>query len=324
MSSSKSLRHILKHFTNKRILVVGDLMLDRYIWGQVRRISPEAPIPVVESRREDAKAGGAANVAMNLAALGAKVSCAGFIGNDSAGKQLRLSLEDKGIDCQGIVSTRVRPTTTKTRVIAQHQQIVRIDNEDASPLPPSLITSIKKRLFPLLDHQDGIILSDYNKGLLSSGLAEAIISAGSKSHKLVTVDPKPQNVSHFRGATLITPNRAEAEGACKKTFRDEHELIDGGFTLQKDLDFQAVLITRGEEGMSLFENGAHTHFPTVAKRVFDVTGAGDTVIAAATISLCAGASFADAARIANVAASISVENVGAYAVSLKELAEALN
>lgn len=323
MATSSSLKNVLKRFSGLRILVVGDLMLDRYVWGRVRRISPEAPIPVVETQREDARAGGAANVAMNLAALGASVTCAGCVGSDEAGRILRAELEARKIDCRGLVATRQRPTTTKTRVIAHHQQVVRIDHEDSSVLSPSLVRSLERTVLPLVAAHDGVVLSDYNKGMLSSGLSEMIIGAAAESGKVLTVDPKPQNIAHFAGATLITPNKSEAEGACKKAFRSEEDLLAGGFSLRDEYRFKAVLITRGEEGMSLFDPSGHTHVPTVAKRVFDVTGAGDTVIATATLALCAGAGFADAARISNIAAGISVENVGAYAVSLAELTGAM-
>lgn len=296
-------------------------MVDAYIWGRVSRISPEAPIPVVEVMKEESRPGGAANVGLNMMALGAKVDFLGVIGNDSAGEQMRRDLQMRGAGVTGIINSDCRPTTIKTRVIAQHQQMLRIDKESVLPLAEERSTALLAAADPLVAAVDGIVFSDYNKGVLQKALVEALTQAA--QGKIITVDPKPQNMSLFRDATLVTPNKKEAEGAVGFPLRSEEAVRLAGEKLRAELNLKATLITRGEEGMSLFDGVSHTTIPTQAKQVYDVTGAGDTVISVATLALCAGASFKEASILANLAAGITVGHVGVHAVTASELIAAI-
>jgi D-beta-D-heptose 7-phosphate kinase/D-beta-D-heptose 1-phosphate adenosyltransferase len=312
---------LVSRFRNLRILVIGDLMIDAYIWGKVNRISPEAPIPIVEVLKEESKPGGAANVGLNLMRLGARTSFSGVTGNDDKARLLTDDLRARGADTSAIVACQDRPTTVKTRIIAQHQQIVRIDRESATPLPPAGLDRLLAAIKPRLAEVDGIILSDYNKGTLQASLVSEVIRLA--HGKVITVDPKPANIRLFKGATLITPNKKEAEQAAGFPLQDEESVQRAAALLQSDLSLSATLITRGEEGMSLFDGSQHTNIPTQAKNVFDVTGAGDTVISVATLALCAGATPLEASVLANIAAGITVAHLGVYAVSPEELLAAV-
>lgn len=312
---------LVHRFKNLRILVIGDLMIDAYIWGKVNRISPEAPIPIVEVLKEESKPGGAANVGLNLMRLGTHTLFSGVTGNDDNARLLTDDLRARGADTGAIVACQDRPTTVKTRIIAQHQQIVRIDRESATPLPSAGLDRLLAVLRPRITEVDGIILSDYNKGTLQAPLVSEIIRLA--RGRVVAVDPKPANVGLFRGASLITPNKKEAEQAVGYLLRDEESVRKAAAQLQSDLSLGNTLITRGEEGMSLFDGTQHTHIPTQAKNVFDVTGAGDTVISVATLALCAGATPLEAAVLSNIAAGITVAHLGVYAVSPEELLAAV-
>jgi len=312
-----SLKKIVGGFKGKKILVVGDLMIDEYIWGNVSRISPEAPIPVVEVSREELKPGGAANVIINLIAMGAKVYCAGVVGADANAHKLEKYFKEHKVDYSAVVEDAKRPTTIKTRVIAHNQQVVRIDKEKKLAISPDIREKMLEKLKPVIKKMDGIILSDYNKGMMTKEIVDGVMKAA--AGKIVAVDPKPQNMELFKNATLITPNKKEASGATGIEIETEKDILDAGNKLKKELNIKAVLITRGEDGMSLFEDSGVSHVPTVAREVFDVTGAGDTVISVATLALCAGADFKQAAVLSNVAAGISVAEVGVYAVKADEL-----
>ena len=312
---------IVSRFRSLRILCIGDLMVDAYIWGRVNRISPEAPIPVVEVTREENRPGGAANVGLNIMALGAGASFSGLVGEDSAAQSLRTYLESRGGDTAGLVLGSQRPTTIKTRVLAQHQQVVRIDRESTRPLAHDEEVRLLQALKPLICAADGIILSDYNKGVLNASLVDSIMSLAGK--RIVTADPKPQNIRLFRRCALITPNRSEAEAAVGFRLDSEEAVQRASMLLQRDLSLGACLITRGEEGMSLYDGTMHLHVPTQAKQVFDVTGAGDTVISVATLALCSGATPSEATLLSNIAAGITVAHLGVYAVSPEELIAAV-
>ena len=312
-----SLKKIVGGFKGKKILVVGDLMIDEYIWGNVSRISPEAPIPVVEVSREELKPGGAANVIINLIAMGAKVYCAGVVGADANAHKLEKYFKEHKVDYSAVVEDAKRPTTIKTRVIAHNQQVVRIDKEKKLAISPDIREKMLEKLKPVIKKMDGIILSDYNKGMMTKEIVDGVMKAA--AGKIVAVDPKPQNMELFKNATLITPNKKEASGATGIEIETEKDILNAGNKLKKELNIKAVLITRGEDGMSLFEDSGVSHVPTVAREVFDVTGAGDTVISVATLALCAGADFKQAAVLSNVAAGISVAEVGVYAVKADEL-----
>jgi rfaE bifunctional protein kinase chain/domain len=314
------LQKLVDAFSRQRVLVIGDVMVDEYIWGQVSRISPEAPIPVVHVQKESALPGGAANVANNLRALGAKVLMAGVVGADAAGAKLRTLLKGEGVDTDLLLRDPSRPTITKTRVIAHSQQVVRIDRETPREISPEMAERLLEKLAPVVRRVDAIILSDYAKGLLTAALTEGVIGLARRHHRIVTGDPKPANIAKFKGVTLISPNQGEAEQAAGLKIKDAASLDEAGKRILEDLDCAAVLITRGEEGMSLFERGGHaSHIPTVAREVYDVSGAGDTVISTLTLGLAAGGSFREAAVAANCAAGITVAEVGVATTTQAEL-----
>ncbi|MBM4136976.1 MAG: D-glycero-beta-D-manno-heptose-7-phosphate kinase [Nitrospira sp.] len=302
-------KKLLSDFRKKKILVIGDLILDRYIWGKVNRISPEAPVPIVEVTHENFLLGGASNVANNIVALGGHATIVGVIGNDRAGDVLLKILGERGIQCEGVFQSS-RPTTVKTRVIAQNQQMVRFDREDKDKISGKVFDEILKFLRSAVPNQDAVIISDYKKGVTSSELVKAILKYSRPAHIFVSVDPKVRHFHCYKNVSLITPNVMEASIASGIEIKDENSLINAGRTLLKKVRCDAVLITRGEQGMSLFENEKIVHIPTVAKNVYDVTGAGDTVIAAFTLAYAAGASMVEAAVIANHAAGIVVGEVG--------------
>ncbi len=316
---------IIREFKNKKILVIGDLILDHYIWGKVNRISPEAPVPVVEVGRESFLLGGAANVAHNIGSLGGEVAVIGINGRDIAGKTLVSMMEQKGVDCNGIFVSN-RPTTVKTRVIAHNQQVVRFDREDSKNVEGKILKGIVKYINSIFRSYDAIIISDYKKGMVSAELIRSILdkskakkSATARTGIFIAVDPKIGNFSFYRGVSLITPNVKEASSSSNIEIKDEKTLLAAGRILKKKLGCKAVLITRGKDGMSLFEKNKVTHIPTVAKKVYDVTGAGDTVISAFTLAYAAGASMEEAAVIANHAAGIVVGEVGTAVATPEEL-----
>lgn len=317
-----SLKKYIPKFKNKRVLVVGDLMLDDYIWGKVTRISPEAPIPVIEVEKEETKPGGAANVVLNLISLGAKVHCAGVAGKDADAKKLLGALNKKGVDTGAVILDAARPTTVKTRVIAHHQQVVRIDKEKKLALAPAVVKKMHASIKKIMPKIDAVIFSDYNKGMITRQTVEEIIDMA--KGKIIAVDPKPKNISVFHGITIITPNKKEAAEATNITIDSKEALSHAGMELLSMLNAKAVLITKGEEGMSLFEHGKEDSIPTVAKEVYDVTGAGDTVVSVVTLALAAGSNFREAAVMANVAAGIVVGEMGVATVTPKQFAKALD
>lgn len=311
-------------FAGRRVVVAGDLMLDRYVWGSVERISPEAPVPIVRVMRETVHLGGAANVVGNLARLGAKVSVIGAIGRDEAGSVLLTELRKTGAECGGIVVSDRRPTTIKTRVIAQHQQVVRFDREDAGELSDGSRRRLLDGLMERAPEADAVVVSDYSKGVVSRDLLARVVARARRAGIPVSVDPKVGHFPWYRGVTIVTPNTAEASAGAGIPIRGEESLLAAGGRLLRILRSDSVLITRGEHGMSLFEaDGRITHIPTAAQEVFDVTGAGDTVIAVLTLALAAGVSLVDAARLSNAAAGVVVGEVGAVSVSPESLREAI-
>ena len=322
-----SLTEIIERFTSIRILVIGDVILDSYIFGDVSRISPEAPVPVVEVKEESFRLGGAANTVANIRSLGGQVDIVSVIGRDENGSRLRKMLQEIGANVEGLLCDGRRPTIIKTRVIARHQQMVRIDREIKDKVDGELKEEIISIAESTLPKVDAVICSDYDKGVLSKDVLEVVLAHAKEQDIPVVVDPKMQNFWHYKGATLITPNVKEASAAYGKDITDDASLLDAGKTLLGRLELSALLITRGEHGMSLFETvGGQikvTHIPTVAREVFDVTGAGDTVVAVSTLALAAGASMLDAAKIANCAAGIVVGKVGTASVTVEELRESL-
>jgi len=316
---------LVERFKKTTLLVVGDIMIDEFIWGTVTRISPEAPVPVVAVTRENLLLGGAANVVHNVHSLGGRVLLAGLIGDDRMGEKIKKLLTEQKIDSEGLVVQAGRPTIVKTRVIAHSQQVVRFDRESRE----SISAQSQEMLLGYLDKSwgqvDGIIVSDYGKGLITPSLMEFIMQRKKKEVKLVAVDPKMNNFNLYAGATVVTPNRQEAEAAAGKEIKDEASLMEVGRILLERFASQAILITRGEEGMVLFERGGDViNVPTVAKEVYDVTGAGDTVISALTLALASGHDFPTAAVVANYAAGIVVGKVGTATVTPEELKKAIS
>jgi D-beta-D-heptose 7-phosphate kinase/D-beta-D-heptose 1-phosphate adenosyltransferase len=320
-AEAKRLMKYIDRFPSTRTLVVGDVMLDHYIWGKVSRISPEAPVPVVNVTKESVLLGAATNVVNNIHALGGKVNICGVIGHDEAGRQLIHMLRVQGIHTDGLIVEGGRPTTIKTRVIAHSQQVVRFDRETKVGIEQDT----HRRIFEYVKQQaddglDAIVLSDYSKGVVTKDLVRDIVKLAKKKDMIVSVDPKVNHFGIYSGVTILTPNTKEASIGSKIEIEDDESLLRAGALLLKRLKCNAVLVTRGEHGMSLFERGGRvTHIPTVAQEVFDVTGAGDTVISTLTLAMAASADMVDAARLSNYAAGIVVGVVGTATVKPDEL-----
>jgi len=317
------LQQLLETFKNKKIAVVGDLMVDRYYWGTVGRISPEAPVPVVEVVEEQVRLGGAANVANNIQMLGGEPMLVGLIGNDHPGQVFIEILKERNLPSKGIVTDASRPTTIKTRVIAHAQHVVRIDNESKADCPEHIrhmiIDAVKYNIHEL----DAIIIEDYNKGVVTKDVIHELIAVARKYSKIVTVDPKFNNFLEYKHVTVFKPNRREVEEAIGGRLKSVADVERAGKHLLEVLEAENVLLTRGEEGMSLFEaHGAITHIPTQAVNVQDVSGAGDTVVSTLTMALASGATIHEAATLANCAASVVVGAVGIVPITPAELVEA--
>lgn len=316
------LSSIIKKFKNVKVLVVGDVMLDRYYWGSVERISPEAPVPVVKLEKSSLVVGGAANVAANISGLGAKAFLVGITGDDDEAKLFKPLLENLNISSQNLVKIKERPTTVKTRVVAHSQHVVRIDQETKLPLNEIQEKKVWKAIEKLLDQIDIIIISDYAKGLLTENLISRLITKGRALNKKVLVDPKGKSYEKYSGAFLLTPNRMEAANACNLTTDDLNIADKAGKILLDKLEIQSVLITQGEHGMTLFRKDHKSfHLNALARKVYDVTGAGDTVIASLGVTLGGGENLETAAKIANISAGIVVEEVGTTIITQKKLRE---
>lgn len=316
---------IIDRFKRLKTLVIGDLMLDHFVWGSVSRISPEAPVPVVQVTRETEMPGGAGNVAVNMASLGAEVHVVGLMGADPSADRLLSLFQRWPIRAESTVRTPERPTIVKSRVIAHHQQVVRVDREVRGEFPNHLRAEILLQAERLVPQMDAVILSDYAKGVITPALAKRVIALARKHRIPVTVDPKVENFKLYKQVTCVTPNTVEAmESAGVRSLRDEKDVEKMGNALRAKINADSVLVTRGEHGMSLFEKGkAPYHIPTRAREVFDVTGAGDTVISTMTLALAAGASLRDAAELSNHAAGLVVAKLGTASVSADELKKAV-
>lgn len=315
---------ILDKFSRSKVLVVGDIMVDQFIWGKVSRISPEAPVPVVEVTSETLLLGGCANVLNNIFSIGGKGTVTGIVGSDSMGRWLVQQLRKMNIETTGIIVEDNRPTIVKTRVIAHHQQVVRFDREYKNPVDSDSLRLMLDYVESQKDELGAIVVSDYNKGMITGKLITGIRKIISDTDIVLLVDPKQNDFSFYQGCDIITPNHYEAGRALGRELTTDDDIIQGGKTLLSKFKFKAALITRGEEGMTLFENdGTITNIPTVAKEVFDVTGAGDTVIGVLSLSVAAGATFKEAAALANQAAGIVVGKVGTATVSQEELKSVL-
>lgn len=312
----------LKRFRKARILVIGDFMLDQFVWGSVNRISPEAPVPVVNVQRESYMPGGALNVANNIRTLGGTVYPCGVVGRDLEGRMLVKTIRREGIETGGVIYDESRRTTLKTRIIAHSQQVVRFDREKAEDISREDRARIMKFIQSVIGKTDVIIVEDYGKGVIQPPLLEELLRLARKHKIPVVVDPKEKHFSYYKGATSITPNRKEAYGAIENSA--SMSLKELGSRLLQKLELESVLITLGEDGMALFEkDGSMTQIPTAAREVYDVSGAGDTVISVFSMALAVGAKMKDAARIANIAAGIVVGKLGTATVSPEELERAL-
>lgn len=315
-----SLAGLLDEFPGRRVLVVGDVMLDEYIRGEVRRISPEAPVPVVEVRGRDFVPGGAANTAANVAALGGRPILVSAVGRDHAASMLREVLVRNGTDPAGLCVDAARSTTTKSRIVARGQQVVRLDVEESAPLPPALEAELVAAVQRHLPRADACIISDYAKGVVTPRVARELIRLARQTGRPVVVDPKGADYTKYRGATVVKPNLHEAERSAKVEIAGEDTLAEAAGRLIALLGGSAVLVTRGAEGMSLFRPGAEPwHVPAVVRQVFDVTGAGDTVAGTLAMGLAAGGPLEAAIELANRAASIVVGKVGTATVTCDEL-----
>lgn len=315
----------LPDFSPYAVLVVGDFMLDRYLWGEVERISPEAPVPVVRLARETERVGGAGNVAANLAGLGARARVAGLIGADAAGDALLASLAGAGVDVAGMARDAERPTITKTRIIGGHQQMLRLDRERTGAFPDAarqrLIAAVTADL--RADPPAALVLSDYAKGCLTADVCQALIGAARALGVPVLVDPKGLDFDKYRGATCLTPNKREAAEVCAPASRDTEALLAGVEALRRRTGVEFITLTRGEEGMSVLDADGIRHFPASARQVYDVSGAGDTVIATLAAAVAAGLDRDQACVLANLAAGIVVGKVGTVPIELAELRQAL-
>ncbi|MBN1222894.1 MAG: D-glycero-beta-D-manno-heptose-7-phosphate kinase [Candidatus Aminicenantes bacterium] len=312
------IKTIVSNFQGKKLLVLGDLMLDKYLWGHVGRISPEAPVPVVEVRKDTSCLGGAGNVCHNLENLGGLPIPIGLVGDDPAGEWIKNSVKNN----RGILTDKKRPTTVKTRIIAHHQQVVRVDQEEKIPVPRRIEEQIFR--FTQETEYDGILISDYNKGLLTKPLMRKLLPFAQKKRIPVFVDPKVDNFFSFSPVTLINPNHYEVEQIVHHPCRSNEQVEKAGQKILSRIAARYLILKRGEQGLTVFEKRKKAfHIPTIAKEVYDVTGAGDTVIATAALALLSGASIREAAMLANAAAGVVVGKIGTASLTANELINAL-
>ncbi len=327
--SQSRIQAITTQMGSARILVLGDIMIDRYLYGTVSRISPEAPVPVVDIQRETIALGGAANVAANIAALGETPLLVSVVGADSSAETFRQALANSEIASDMLIVDSSRQTTMKTRVIGESQQIVRADREDRHEIGGEIQGQVLKLVSSKLDSAKALIISDYGKGVLTKSLLKEVIALANSKGIFIAVDPKETHFMNYSDVSVITPNHHEASFAIGKRILNEEVLLEVGSELMTRLRLKSLLITRGKDGMTLFEADgsssvhSHTNFPTVARRVFDVTGAGDTVIASFVSAVSAGATLKEATIISNCAAGITIGELGAATVSCEAIATEL-
>jgi D-beta-D-heptose 7-phosphate kinase/D-beta-D-heptose 1-phosphate adenosyltransferase len=318
MMNQTAVQQIISRFPSLRILVLGDFMLDHFVMGRVDRISPEAPVPIVDVDREEFHLGGAGNVIMNGKSLGARMIPLGVTGNDWAGERIRALFLEEQLSTDGLF-TAERPTTLKTRILAHQQQVVRVDREQRAPISDELQSQLVNQFMKVIDSVDGIIVSDYAKGTLTPALLAKILPEARKREKLVCLDPKTRHFSSYTPVTVITPNQAEASSLLGYPIVTEEDLMEAAKRILKLIDCTALLITRGDKGMALFTNHECKLVPTKAREVYDVTGAGDTVVTTICLALAAGAQMIEAVELANAAAGIVVGKVGTATVGSSEL-----
>lgn len=315
----KLIRYI-DEFPRATVLVLGDIIMDEYIWGDVSRISPEAPVPVVDVKQETQMLGGAANVVNNIAALGGCAILCGIVGTDRTGDEIVERIDALNLSTEGILRVADRPTTIKTRIIAQSQQVVRFDRESRNLVDKDNLDKLLSFIEGIKRSIHAVVVSDYDKGVVTPEVMEGLRALRRSSGVILGVDPKPKHLDIYGGIDVITPNHHEAGAMCGIQIEDRAGLIQSGTRILEKLGCRSVLITQGKEGMTLFEaHGEITHIPTVARKVFDVTGAGDTVISAFCLGLAAGMDFKSAATISNFAAGLVVGEVGTSTVRAEEL-----
>jgi rfaE bifunctional protein kinase chain/domain len=323
--SIKRLSTLKSHFKGLKIAIVGDMMLDCYFWGEVKRISPEAPVPVVEVGNEFYRFGGAANVALNILKLGGIPFPVGVIGYDNYGTIFKSLVTEAGISEEGVIIDEERPTTAKTRVIADSQHVVRIDKESKDYLSKKNQSKVIEYIEKNIKNFDGIILQDYNKGVLTTSLIESIIQLANRNKVLITVDPKFNNFFHYKNVTVFKPNRKEAEDVLGIKIRTEEDIETAGKRILEKINAKYVLLTLGEDGIAVFEKGKGPQkMETKARKVADVSGAGDTVISTLTMALSAGADILEASYLANYAGGIVCGEVGIIPIELDKLFDTVN
>jgi rfaE bifunctional protein kinase chain/domain len=311
---------IIEKFSNVKVLIVGDVMLDRYLWGSVNRISPEAPVPIVNINKTSLVLGGAANVAANVAGLGAKPILVGVTGNDAEAKILSEILENSNIDAELLFPINERRTTTKTRLVAHNQHVVRFDHETTHPISENEAEIVFDRVKNVLDELSVVIISDYAKGFLTEDFLMRLITLAREKGKPVLVDPKGKDFSKYKGATILTPNKREAADATGLEENGQDLVDQAGKKLLDDLSLEALLITQGEKGLTLLQKEGKTfHLEASARNVYDVTGAGDTVISSFAVAVGAGADYFEAAKLANISAGLVVEQIGTTAITREML-----
>lgn len=319
-TSQKKLNQLKKKFNGKKIAIIGDMMLDSYFWGSVSRVSPEAPVPVVEIDDEFQRFGGAMNVAYNILTLGGTPIPIGVVGRDQDAEIMKKLMKKSGISSSALIVDSQRPTTNKTRVIANNQHVVRIDKEKSFPISSKVELQIINTLKKNIKNIDAIILEDYNKGVLTASLIRKAIELANENEIIITVDPKFNNFFEYQNVTVFKPNRKETEDALGIRIRSFDDLKKAGHLLLEKLNAKYVLLTLGEEGISLFQRGkSEVKIATKARKVADVSGAGDTVISTLTMAMCAGANIYDAAYLANYAGGLVCQEVGIVPISIDHL-----
>jgi D-beta-D-heptose 7-phosphate kinase/D-beta-D-heptose 1-phosphate adenosyltransferase len=320
-----NLSSVLRHFSGQRILVIGDVILDRYWWGEASRLSPEAPVPVVRKQRATVRPGGAANTAANLAALGATPLLVGLVGTDRESVELEGALAENGVAVDWLIRENARPTTTKTRVIASHQQIVRVDEEDIAPISGEAEERARVVIAERLESATAVVVSDYAKGFLTPSLLNFVTAGAARAGKRVFVDPKGADYARYRGCFLMKPNRLELSILTGLPARNHLEAVAAGSRLSAQMPGAMILVTEGADGMTLFADSRPVEQVVSAPRqVYDVTGAGDTVLATLSLAISAGASYRDAMELAGEAAAIAIGTMGTAAVTLPQLEAACN
>lgn len=323
-SLRENLPQILKKMKGRKVVVIGDLILDRFIYGSVDRISPEAPVPVVDVRENKSLLGGSANVVRNITALGGSAYPVGVTGDDHEAGELMDMLKKAGAGCTGLVSDPSRPTAVKTRVIALHQQVVRFDRESKAALPDITAAGVRERAMEALEGADAVVISDYGKGVINAALMEELVPCARKRSIPILVDPKPVNLACYKGVSVITPNVKETEAMSGVRVVTDADAERAGRALMKSLGLDSVLVTRSEKGMSLVRKaGESAHITTEARDVFDVTGAGDTAISVFALAMAAGVDLVDAALLANLASGVVVGKLGTAVVTPQELGKAI-